>query len=93
MEQKLDNNAKYYKLLIFTCVGLYTTMMALKNVYVAEIATIIRVFNTTKSTASLMNTYCFIIYSLMQYTFIVFALGILLLSLLFFVRIVQAKKN
>ena len=64
-----------------------------KNVYVAEIVTIIRVFDTTKSTVSLMNTYCFIIYSLMQYTFIVFALGILLLSLLFFVRIVQAKKN
>ena len=30
MQQKVDNNAKYYKLLIFTCVGLYTTMMALK---------------------------------------------------------------
>ncbi len=67
MNKDLEKNAKYYNFLIFTCVGLYMAMMAIKTVYIAEIATIIRVFNTTKSNASMMNTYYFITYALTQF--------------------------
>lgn len=42
-------------------------MMMVKTVYVAEIATIIRVFSTTKSQASMVNTYYFITYALTQF--------------------------
>ncbi len=67
MKEKASDKTKYYRFLILSCVGLYMAMMAIKSVYVAEIATIIRVFNTNKSTASLMNTYYFITYALAQF--------------------------
>ncbi len=67
MEEKQQNRDKYYKFLIFTCVGLYVAMMALKQVYVAEINTIIRIFDTNKSNASMMNTYYFITYAITQF--------------------------
>lgn len=67
MEEKQQNRDKYYKFLIFTCVGLYVAMMAVKQVYVAEINTIIRIFDTNKSNASMMNTYYFITYAITQF--------------------------
>ena len=67
MEEKQQNRDKYYKFLIFTCVGLYVAMMAIKQVYVAEINTIIRIFDTNKSNASMMNTYYFITYAITQF--------------------------
>lgn len=68
IKEEHADKAKYYNFLIFSCVGLYMAMMAIKNVYVAEISTIIRVFSTTKSQASMVNTYYFITYAFTQFS-------------------------
>ncbi len=67
LEETVVDKERYYRFLILSCVGLYMAMMMIKNVYVAEIATIIRVFSTTKSQASMVNTYYFITYALTQF--------------------------
>lgn len=53
-------------LLIFSCLFIYTAMMATKSVYLAEIAYLMEIFSVDKATASMANTYYFLAYAGMQ---------------------------
>ena len=53
-------------LLIFSCLFLYTAMMATKSVYLAEIAYLMEIFEVDKASASMANTYYFVAYASMQ---------------------------
>lgn len=66
LEQKRKAWHRYGKLLIAACFILYIGMLAAKNVYSAEIATIILKMETDKATASLANTYYYVIYGAVQ---------------------------
>ena len=52
--------------LIASCFLLYTSMMAAKGVFLAEIAYLMEVFSVDKATASLTNTYYFVAYAGVQ---------------------------
>lgn len=65
--ESTNSKKRYYNTLIFACVGIYTAMMAVKGVFVAEIISVMNAFNTTKSLASIANTYYFIVYALTQF--------------------------
>jgi sugar phosphate permease len=52
--------------LIAACFLLYTSMMAAKGVFIAEIAYLMEVFSVDKATASLANTYYFVAYAAVQ---------------------------
>ena len=52
--------------LIASCFLLYTSMMAAKGVFLAEIAYLMEIFSVDKATASLANTYYFVSYAGVQ---------------------------
>ncbi|MBE7061318.1 MAG: MFS transporter [Clostridiales bacterium] len=57
---------KYGNFLIFACFFLYSSMMAAKGVFGAEISEIIEVLKTDETKASMANTYYFFTYGIMQ---------------------------
>ena len=61
--KKRDRTALF---LIWACFAFYTLMLASKNVYTAEIVTLMGVFKTTKAQTSLAMTYYFIVYAIVQ---------------------------
>lgn len=52
--------------LVWACFLLFVTMMASKNVYTAELVTLVDVFGKTKAQVSVAMTYYFIVYAIMQ---------------------------
>jgi len=52
--------------LVWACFLLFVTMMASKNVYTAELVTLVNVFEKSKAEVSLAMTYYFVIYAIMQ---------------------------
>lgn len=57
---------RYAKILIWACFAFYTLMLASKNVYTAEIVSLMSVFKTTKAQTSLAMTYYFVVYAIVQ---------------------------
>ena len=60
------NHIKTYKLLICVSLIMYICFISVKNVFSAEIALIMKIFNIDKPTASMTTTYYFFTYGITQ---------------------------
>lgn len=61
-----DGHYKLYKLLIASCFFMYMSMMAVKYVFTAELASIMGHYNSGKAQTNLANTFYYITYALTQ---------------------------